>query len=200
EGGFHEANKEQLSKTELSLTLTNKFDVSGSENEEMNARTLLLNTKRLIVDVIRFQPGETLTEILETPASAEQDADHQRAMQRRAIRDAKTPEKMKQNQVQSEENQMSLKEKKEKIEQNLKKLATLGKVNPVNKYQDLINDIAKVTPLAQGGGHSLGTQHSLSLNSLREGMGWVHEIFNSGWPHTQLSLNPVNTTPALTFV
>ncbi|XP_072408968.1 ras GTPase-activating-like protein IQGAP1 [Chiloscyllium punctatum] len=143
EGGFHEANKEQLSKTELSLTLTNKFDVSGSENEEMNARTLLLNTKRLIVDVIRFQPGETLTEILETPASAEQDADHQRAMQRRAIRDAKTPEKMKQNQVQSEENQMSLKEKKEKIEQNLKKLATLGKVNPVNKYQDLINDIAK---------------------------------------------------------
>ncbi|XP_048473021.1 ras GTPase-activating-like protein IQGAP1 [Rhincodon typus] len=143
EGVLHETNKEQLSKTELSLTLTNKFDVSGSENEEMNARTLLLNTKRLIVDVIRFQPGETLTEILETPASAEQDADHQRAMQRRAIRDAKTPEKMKRNQVQLEENQMSLKEKKERIEQNLKKLASLGKVNPVNKYQDLINDIAK---------------------------------------------------------
>ncbi|XP_059496203.1 ras GTPase-activating-like protein IQGAP1 isoform X1 [Stegostoma tigrinum] len=143
EGVLHETNKEQLSKTELSLTLTNKFDVSGSENEEMNARTLLLNTKRLIVDVIRFQTGETLTEILETPASPEQDADHQRAMQRRAIRDAKTPEKMKRNQVQLEENQMSLKEKKERIEQNLKKLASLGKVNPVNKYQDLINDIAK---------------------------------------------------------
>ena len=30
------------------------------------------STKRLIVDVIRFQPGETLTEILETPATAEQ--------------------------------------------------------------------------------------------------------------------------------
>ncbi|XP_041034289.1 ras GTPase-activating-like protein IQGAP1 isoform X1 [Carcharodon carcharias] len=143
EGGVHDPNKEQLAKTEVSLTLTNKFDVPGGENEEMNARTLLLNTKRLIVDVIRFQPGETLTEILETPASAEQDTDHQRAMQRRAIRDAKTPEKMKRNQIQSEENQMSLKEKKEKIEQNLKKLATLGKVNPQNKYQDLINDIAK---------------------------------------------------------
>ncbi|XP_078056088.1 LOW QUALITY PROTEIN: ras GTPase-activating-like protein IQGAP1 [Mustelus asterias] len=143
EGGVHDPNKEQLAKTEVSLTLTNKFDVPGGENEEMNARTLLLNTKRLIVDVIRFQPGETLTEILETPASAEQDTDHQRAMQRRAIRDAKTPEKMKRNQVQSEENQMSLKEKKEKIEQNLKKLASLGKVNPQNKYQDLINDIAK---------------------------------------------------------
>ncbi|GCB81919.1 hypothetical protein scyTo_0022253, partial [Scyliorhinus torazame] len=72
-----------------------------------------------------------------------QDTDHQRAMQRRTIRDAKTPEKMKRDQVQSEENQMSLKEKKERIEQSLKKLATLGKVNPQNKYQDLINDVAK---------------------------------------------------------
>ncbi|XP_038639978.1 ras GTPase-activating-like protein IQGAP1 [Scyliorhinus canicula] len=143
EGGVHDPNKEQLAKTEVSLTLTNKFDVQGGEDEEMNARTLLLNTKRLIVDVIRFQPGETLTEILETPASAEQDTDHQRAMQRRTIRDAKTPEKMKRDQVQSEENQMSLKEKKERIEQSLKKLATLGKVNPQNKYQDLINDVAK---------------------------------------------------------
>ncbi|XP_067829550.1 ras GTPase-activating-like protein IQGAP1 [Heptranchias perlo] len=143
EGGVNDPNKEQLAKTEVSLTLTNKFDVPGGENEEMNARTLLLNAKRLIVDVIRFQPGETLTEILETPASAEQDTDHQRAMQRRAIRDAKTPEKMKRNQVQSEENQMSLKEKKEKIQQNLKKLADLGRVNPHNKYQDLINDVAK---------------------------------------------------------
>lgn len=30
------------------------------------------STKRLIVDVIRFQPGETLTEILETAATPEQ--------------------------------------------------------------------------------------------------------------------------------
>jgi len=56
----------------VSLTLTNKFDVPGDEDAEMDARTILLNTKRLIVDVIRFQPGETLTEILETPATSEQ--------------------------------------------------------------------------------------------------------------------------------
>ncbi|XP_059801884.1 ras GTPase-activating-like protein IQGAP1 [Hypanus sabinus] len=143
EGGMTDAGKEQLAKTEVSLSLTNKFDVPGGENEAMNARALLLNTKRLIVDVIRFQPGETLTEILESPASAEQDADHQRAMQRRAIRDAKTPEKIKRNQLEEEENQMTLTEKKEKIVQNLKKLAALGKVDPQNKYQDLINDVAK---------------------------------------------------------
>lgn len=32
----------------------------------------VLSTKRLIVDVIRFQPGETLTEILDSTASTEQ--------------------------------------------------------------------------------------------------------------------------------
>ncbi|XP_029430405.1 ras GTPase-activating-like protein IQGAP1 [Rhinatrema bivittatum] len=142
-GNIGDANKEILAKTEVSLTLTNKFDVLGDENSEKDARTILLNTKRLIVDVIRFQPGETLTEILETPATSEQEADHQRAMQRRAIRDAKTPDKMKKVTSMKEENNLNLKEKKEKIQAGLKKLAELGLVNPGNRYQDLINDIAK---------------------------------------------------------
>nr|XP_033776081.1 ras GTPase-activating-like protein IQGAP1 [Geotrypetes seraphini] len=138
-----DANKESLAKTEVSLTLTNKFDVLGDENSEKDAKTILLNTKRLIVDVIRFQPGETLTEILETPATNEQETDHQRAMQRRAIRNAKTPDKMKKVTSIKEENNLTLKEKKEKIQAGLKKLAELGMVNPENRYQDLINDIAK---------------------------------------------------------
>lgn len=33
---------------------------------------LSFSTKRLIVDVIRFQPGETLTEILDSTAGLEQ--------------------------------------------------------------------------------------------------------------------------------
>ncbi|XP_058854840.1 ras GTPase-activating-like protein IQGAP1 isoform X2 [Acipenser ruthenus] len=135
-------NWDMLTKTEVSLTLTNKFDVPGSENEEMDARTLMLNAKRLIVDVIRFQPGETLTEILETPASSEQEAEYQRAMQRRAIRDAKTPEKMKQKKT-AKDDSLTLQGKKDKIHANLQRLGEMGKVNPENRYQDLINDIAK---------------------------------------------------------
>lgn len=127
----------------MSLTLTNKFDVPGDENAEMDARTILLNTKRLIVDVIRFQPGETLTEILETPATSEQEAEHQRAMQRRAIRDAKTPDKMKKSKSVKEDSNLTLQEKKEKIQTGLKKLTELGTVDPKNKYQELINDIAR---------------------------------------------------------
>nr|BAE02157.1 unnamed protein product [Macaca fascicularis] len=116
---------------------------SGDENAEMDARTILLNTKRLIVDVIRFQPGETLTEILETPATSEQEAEHQRAMQRRAIRDAKTPDKMKKSKSVKEDSNLTLQEKKEKIQTGLKKLTELGTVDPKNKYQELINDIAR---------------------------------------------------------
>lgn len=35
-------NKELMGKTEVSLTLTNKFDVPGEANVEMDAKTLLL--------------------------------------------------------------------------------------------------------------------------------------------------------------
>ncbi|XP_072004464.1 ras GTPase-activating-like protein IQGAP1 [Engystomops pustulosus] len=141
-GSSPDSGKESLAKTEVSLTLTNKFEVLGDENAEKDARTILLNTKRLIVDVIRFQPGETLTEILDTPATPEQEADHQRAMQRRAIRNAKTPDKMKKATSLRDDN-LTLQEKKVKIQSGLKKLAELGMVKPESRYQDLINDIAK---------------------------------------------------------
>ncbi|NXF80125.1 IQGA1 protein, partial [Sclerurus mexicanus] len=142
-GNVNDPNRETLAKTEVSLTLTNKFDVPGDENAEMDARTILLNTKRLIVDVIRFQPGETLTEILETSATSEQEADHHRAMQKRAIRDAKTPDKMKKPVSAKEDGNLNLQEKKDKIRAGLQKLTELGTVNAKNKYQELINDIAK---------------------------------------------------------
>ncbi|NWH39512.1 IQGA1 protein, partial [Chloropsis hardwickii] len=142
-GNVNDPNREMLAKTEVSLTLTNKFDVPGDENAEMDARTILLNTKRLIVDVIRFQPGETLTEILETSATSEQEAEHHRAMQKRAMRDAKTPDKMKKSVSVKEDGNLNLQEKKEKIKAGLKKLTELGPVNAKNKYQELINDIAK---------------------------------------------------------
>uniref|UniRef100_A0A8C5UEU6 IQ motif containing GTPase activating protein 1 n=1 Tax=Malurus cyaneus samueli TaxID=2593467 RepID=A0A8C5UEU6_9PASS len=140
-GNVNDPSREMLAKTEVSLTLTNKFDVPGDENAEVDARAIL--TKRLIVDVIRFQPGETLTEILETSATSEQEAEHHRAMQKRAIRDAKTPDKMKKSVSVKEDGNLNLQEKKEKIKAGLKKLTELGPVNAQNKYQELINDIAK---------------------------------------------------------
>lgn len=64
-------------------------------------------------------------------------------MQRRAIRDAKTPDKMKKSKAVMEDSHLSLQEKKGKIKLGLKKLTELGTVDPENRYQDLINDVAK---------------------------------------------------------
>ncbi|PIO26844.1 hypothetical protein AB205_0200790, partial [Aquarana catesbeiana] len=41
-GAGADSNKESLAKTEVSLTLTNKFDIIGDEDAEKNARTILL--------------------------------------------------------------------------------------------------------------------------------------------------------------
>ncbi|KAG8440576.1 hypothetical protein GDO86_006357 [Hymenochirus boettgeri] len=142
-GSAGDSNVDTLAKTEVSLTLTNKFDVVGDEDAEKDAKTILLNTKRFIVDVIRFQPGETLVEILQCKATNEQEADHLRAMQRRAMRDAKTPDKMKSAKSVKQDSNLTLEDKKDKIKAGLKKLTEMGLLNPENLYQDLINDIAK---------------------------------------------------------
>ena len=47
----------------MNIAVSKKLNVS---------QTCLFSTKRLIVDVIRFQPGETLTEILDSTAGTEQ--------------------------------------------------------------------------------------------------------------------------------
>ena len=60
----------QLAKTEITLTLTNKFEVP--EDDQTDIKTLLIRTKRLSVDVIACQDGETLAQILETPATVEE--------------------------------------------------------------------------------------------------------------------------------
>ncbi|XP_009575115.1 PREDICTED: ras GTPase-activating-like protein IQGAP3, partial [Fulmarus glacialis] len=58
----------QLSKMEISLTLTSKL-VPAASSEESDRRSLLLSTKQMLVDVIQSQPGDSLPEILWTVAS-----------------------------------------------------------------------------------------------------------------------------------
>ncbi|XP_035770175.1 ras GTPase-activating-like protein IQGAP3 [Neolamprologus brichardi] len=63
----------QSSKMEVSLTLTNKFDIFDDANDKPDARGLLLSTKQLIIDVIRTQSGDSLRDILRTTPSRDQE-------------------------------------------------------------------------------------------------------------------------------
>ncbi|KAM6965047.1 ras GTPase-activating-like protein IQGAP2 [Aplochiton taeniatus] len=136
-----ESTLSQLAKTEISLTLTSKFELLDGDDKDMKA--LMMKTKKLVVDVVWVQPGETLTETLETPATAQQDSEHARIVEQRAVQDAQTPEGLKSSQAVLEDRQLPLEQKKRKIQRNLRTLEQAGLVTAKNKYQDLINDISK---------------------------------------------------------
>ncbi|XP_074851545.1 ras GTPase-activating-like protein IQGAP2 isoform X2 [Carettochelys insculpta] len=141
----NDPNKEntlsQLAKTEISLSLTSKYELQ--EGEDQDIKGLMIKTKRLVVDVIRTQPGEALIEILETPASARQESEHLKVVEKRAILDSKTPEKMKHSQSMLADGQLPIEQKKRKIQRNLRTLEQAGLVSSANKYQEIINEIAK---------------------------------------------------------
>ncbi|XP_071012899.1 ras GTPase-activating-like protein IQGAP2 isoform X1 [Oncorhynchus clarkii lewisi] len=136
-----ESTLSQLAKTEISLTLTSKFELL--EGDDKDTKGLMMKTKKLIVDVISIQPGDTLPETLETPASALQECEHSKVVALRAVQDAQTPEGLKSSQAVLEDRQLPLEQKKRKILRNLRTLEQAGLVTASNKYQDLINDIAK---------------------------------------------------------
>ncbi|XP_032070317.1 ras GTPase-activating-like protein IQGAP2 isoform X1 [Thamnophis elegans] len=142
---LNDPNKEntlnQLVKTEISLSLARKYDLR--EGEEQDIKGLMIKTKRLIMDVIQAQPGESLAKILEIPASELQETEHKKIIEKRAILDSKTPEKMKHSQSILEEGQLPLEQKKRKIQRNLRTLEQAGLVSSENKYQEIINEIAK---------------------------------------------------------
>ncbi|XP_078531351.1 ras GTPase-activating-like protein IQGAP2 isoform X2 [Lissotriton helveticus] len=131
----------QLAKTEISLSLTRKFDLR--EGEDKDLKSLMIKTKKLIVDVIRAQSGETLTEILETEASSQQESTHLKVMEKRAALDSKTPDEMKRSESTLEDSQLPIEQKKRKIVRNLRTLEHAKLVSSETKYQEIINEIAK---------------------------------------------------------
>ncbi|KAM9352702.1 ras GTPase-activating-like protein IQGAP3 [Symphorus nematophorus] len=130
-------------KTEVSLTLNNKFDVFNESNDQPDARALLLSTKQLIIDVIRTQSGDSLSDILRVSASRDQEVCHDWLMQRRARQDARTPEKMKRNQSLVANGNLSLEEKKRKILRSLCRLEGLGVLRSPQSENQILQMIAK---------------------------------------------------------
>uniref|UniRef100_A0AAR2LFP1 Ras-GAP domain-containing protein n=1 Tax=Pygocentrus nattereri TaxID=42514 RepID=A0AAR2LFP1_PYGNA len=128
-------------KMEVSLTLTSKFDIFKSSDDKPDARGIL--TKHLIIDVIRSQPGDTLSEVLRSSVSQDQEVQHGWMMHRRAQRDARTPEKMKRNQSLIADSNLTLEEKKRKIQRSLRRLEALGVLTPPDSETQILQLIAK---------------------------------------------------------
>uniref|UniRef100_A0A7N6C2H4 IQ motif containing GTPase activating protein 3 n=1 Tax=Anabas testudineus TaxID=64144 RepID=A0A7N6C2H4_ANATE len=128
------------SKMEVSLTLTSKFDIFNDSDDKPDARGLM---KQLIIDVIRTQPGDSLSDILRTSTSPDQEACHDWLVQRRARQDARTPEKIKRNQSLVANSNLSLEEKKRKILRGLRRLEALRVLRPPETENQILQMIAK---------------------------------------------------------
>uniref|UniRef100_A0A8C4SY72 IQ motif containing GTPase activating protein 3 n=2 Tax=Erpetoichthys calabaricus TaxID=27687 RepID=A0A8C4SY72_ERPCA len=111
--------------------------------KKVNLLVFSCSTKQLIIDVIKAQQGDSLPLILRTAASVEQEAEHFRIMQIRALQDARSPEKLKRNQSIIADSNLSMEEKKRKILRNVRKLEALGVLDSHTKYTQLLNDISK---------------------------------------------------------
>uniref|UniRef100_A0A8D2NTL3 IQ motif containing GTPase activating protein 3 n=1 Tax=Zosterops lateralis melanops TaxID=1220523 RepID=A0A8D2NTL3_ZOSLA len=131
----------QLSRTEISLTLTNKL-VPVASSEESDTRSLLLSTKQMLVDLIQSQPGDSLPEILLTHSYL-QEAAHEHLVCRRALWDAQASAQLRRHHSLAANGQLSMEEKKRKVIRNLRRLESLGLVDSTNKYQELIDELAK---------------------------------------------------------
>uniref|UniRef100_A0A674EPC4 IQ motif containing GTPase activating protein 2 n=1 Tax=Salmo trutta TaxID=8032 RepID=A0A674EPC4_SALTR len=122
-----ESTLSQLAKTEISLTLTSKFELL--EGDDKDTKGLMMNG---LTSHANFSFCFCVSASLPTCVVA-----------LRAVQDAQTPEGLKSSQAVLEDRQLPLEQKKRKILRNLRTLEQAGLVTASNKYQDLINDIAK---------------------------------------------------------
>ncbi|XP_048213464.1 ras GTPase-activating-like protein IQGAP3 isoform X2 [Perognathus longimembris pacificus] len=132
-----------LSKLEVSLTLTNKFEGLETDTDDTSAQSLLLSTKQMLADIIQFHHGDSLEEILAISASREQEVAHKRLMCRRQANEAQTPEPLRRHRSLMAHSLLPLAEKQRRILRNLRRLEGLGLVSASDGYQGLVDELAK---------------------------------------------------------
>uniref|UniRef100_A0ABM5F3J8 Ras GTPase-activating-like protein IQGAP3 n=1 Tax=Pogona vitticeps TaxID=103695 RepID=A0ABM5F3J8_9SAUR len=134
----------QLAKMEISLTLSSKFDADVIDAEGgKDTHSLLLSTKQLLVDVIQSQAGDSLMEILQTPASEDQEVVHHQRMKRRAECQARAPDRLRSHHPLAADTCLSLEEKKRIVLKNLRRLDSQGLVDAGNQFQAILNEMAQ---------------------------------------------------------
>uniref|UniRef100_H2Z719 Ras GTPase-activating-like protein IQGAP1 n=1 Tax=Ciona savignyi TaxID=51511 RepID=H2Z719_CIOSA len=133
--------KTALLNTEISLTLASKVEIK--EDDESDIKNLILRTKRMVIDIIRIQVGENLTEVLNTPATDDQNVE-KLEMEKKKREDVKEDkDSMLRTRSLLNENKLPLEDMKRRVLRNLKKLQEHGIVTSDDHYQAIVNMIAR---------------------------------------------------------
>eukprot|EP00040_Diaphanoeca_grandis_P039719 m.259908 g.259908 ORF g.259908 m.259908 type:complete len:2047 (+) comp38877_c0_seq1:133-6273(+) len=148
---LEEPDAESNDSHEMSLTLTNKFDVNSGE--DLSIKALIVRTKRLVVDIIRFQQGKSLKVILDTKATPEEEQAHNKfVLERQATEDtnkdigravAENPKKSFKRMSKENGDILSLQEIKKQVYENLPRLEETGLCSIKDNYQGLLNAVAQ---------------------------------------------------------
>eukprot|EP00051_Salpingoeca_urceolata_P027446 m.481504 g.481504 ORF g.481504 m.481504 type:complete len:1546 (+) comp22194_c0_seq1:411-5048(+) len=126
------------SNSEMSLTLTNKFEVPESDDTSLKA--LFVRTKRMVIELIRCQPGKNLKAILETPASSADEEAYRAFLEHKETKpDQDAAPRKKRDSLSIP----SLAQVKAGILENVVELEKHGLCKKENDYQDLLNSVAQ---------------------------------------------------------
>nr|CAB3256707.1 IQ motif containing GTPase activating protein homolog [Phallusia mammillata] len=149
EGGKGDGDQmDHIVKTEVSLTLASRVEVK--EDDDSDIKNLLLRTKRMVIDIIRVQVGENLTDVLDTEATDQQEEEHMRNVEKLEERkkqeqadDKDKDESMLRTRSLLNENKLPLEDMKRRVKRNLEKLESHGIVSKDDHYQAIVNLIAR---------------------------------------------------------
>ncbi|XP_047559972.1 ras GTPase-activating-like protein IQGAP3 [Lutra lutra] len=141
--GVAATGNEDPAKLEVSLTLANKFEGVETDASDTSAQSLLLSTKQMLADIMQFQPGDSLEEMLSLPVTAEQEAAHKQLTCERQACESQTPESLRRHRSLSAHALLPLADKRRRVLRNLRRLESLGLVSARDGYQGLVDGLAK---------------------------------------------------------
>ncbi|XP_038624437.1 ras GTPase-activating-like protein IQGAP3 [Tachyglossus aculeatus] len=145
-GVAEETDGGQLDQLEISLTLTAKpadavaAAAAEADTDQAAAGSLLLSAKQMLADVIEFQAGDTVPEVLALPPSQAQEDAHHRLQLRRREQELRTPGPRGRD---LRPPLLTLQEKKRRLARDLRRLEGLGVLAPAEGYQGIVDEMAK---------------------------------------------------------
>lgn len=173
-GTFQDLN--EVAKTEIFLTLTNKFEMSISPQEEKNQK-LFVATKQMLVSILRCCHGDSLKEIIIRPASIEEQAVYTQFCRQQMQSEQNSSRFVSRVVSNTDTTETVLNSLKMRVSRNLRKLEQVGLVASSDNYAVLVAALARdvVTLRTHRRARSQELDRLLSTKSLLDEKTKFHE-------------------------
>ena len=133
----------EMGRQEIMLTLINKFEKIPKDNLSLDTNAKFLESKGMVVDLLKVHPGDTLSQIITAVHSPETEQRFDRLMEKSG-NESGSESNLMQTSLQGHHSKAhSLSELKFLLGENLEFLETQGVVREADGYQQVLNAIAR---------------------------------------------------------